>query len=319
MAISLAEVKKGLQDKITAGVIDEFQKSNYLLDTMVFDDTVLPAGNGAALTYGYYRVLSDPAAAFRPVNSEYVSGGATKDKVTVDLKIFGGSFEIDRVLAGAGGFISEVDFQSRQMVKAAQELFNETVINGDSMANAFDGLDKALTGKSTEYNASSSVIDLSTSAAVDTNYKEFLDKLDEFILKLDGRPSALLGNTAMIAKIRACARRAGGSHESIDSFGRQVATYDGIPLVDMGAKSGSANPVIPIGTGASLGQTSLYAVRLGLDGLHGVSISGQSPVNVWLPDYATSGAVKKGEVEMVAAIALKSTGAAGIFRKIKVA
>ena len=66
-------------------------------------------------------------------------------------------------------------------------------------------------------------------------------------------------------------------------------------------------------------MTELYAVRLGLDGLHGVSLQAQSPVKVWLPDFTTSGAVKKGEVEMIAAMALKSTTAAGVFRKIKVA
>ena len=46
---------------------------------------------------------------------------------------------------------------------------------------------------------------------------------------------------------------------------------------------------------------------------------GESPIKVWVPDFTTAGAVKKGEVEMVAAIALKNTAAAGVFRKIKIA
>ena len=41
-------------------------------------------------------------------------------------------------------------------------------------------------------------------------------------------------------------------------------------------------------------------------------------VQTWLPDFSTSGAVKKGEVEMNAALALKASKAAGVFRKIKV-
>ena len=65
-------------------------------------------------------------------------------------------------------------------------------------------------------------------------------------------------------------------------------------------------------------MTSLYVGRLGLDGLHGVSMAGQIPIRTWLPDFKSSGAVKKGEVEMTAAIALKATKAAGVFRKIKV-
>ena len=43
-----------------------------------------------------------------------------------------------------------------------------------------------------------------------------------------------------------------------------------------------------------------------------------SPIRIWLPDFETAGAVKQGEVEMVAAVALKDTKTAGVFRQIKV-
>lgn len=86
-------------------------------------------------------------------------------------------------------------------------------------------------------------------------------------------------------------------------------------MVDLGAKPGTNNPVVAV-TG---GETSLYAVRFGLDGFHAVSMAGVPPIKIWLPDYKTSGAVKTGEVEMVAAVALKATKAAGVMRKIKVA
>ena len=48
------------------------------------------------------------------------------------------------------------------------------------------------------------------------------------------------------------------------------------------------------------------------------SPSGALPVKQWLPKFDEAGAVKKGEVEMIAAAALKATKAAGIMRKIKV-
>ena len=57
---------------------------------------------------------------------------------------------------------------------------------------------------------------------------------------------------------------------------------------------------------------------IAMDGLHAVSFAGVAPVQTWLPDFSTSGAVKKGEVEMNAAIALKASKAAGVFRNIKV-
>ncbi|OME86522.1 MULTISPECIES: major capsid protein [Paenibacillus] len=316
MAVTLSEAKKNVQDHIVAGVIDEFRKNNFLLQNLTFDDVVSPTGGGATLTYGYTRLITQPTAAFRAVNSEYTAQEVKKQRHTVDLKVFGGTFQIDRIIAGMDGIVSEVQLQLEQKVKAAQALFNDTVINGDSAVDAlaFDGLDKALTGSSTEY-VPGSVIDLSTSAAVDANYKVFLDDLDEFLMGLDGVPSVIMGNLKLIAKIRACARRAGTYTTTKDDFGRQIEAYNGIPLEDLGAKSGTNDPVVS--TNAD-GETSLYVARLALDGFHGVSMAGQPPVRTWLPDYTTSGAVKTGEVEMVSAVALKATKAAGAMRKIKV-
>lgn len=317
MPVTLSEAKKNVQDALQMGVIDEFRKSNWLLDNIIFDDAVSPTGGGATLTYAYTRLITQPTAAFRAVNEEYTPQEVQKQRYTVDLKIFGGAFEVDRIIAGMGGIINEVTLQMQQKIKAAQALFNDTVINGDSAvdAKAFDGLDKALTGSDTEY-VPDDPIDLSNSQAIDDNWKEFLDQFDEFLMNLDGTPSAIMGNTKMIARIRAIARRAGAYTETKDDFGRQINMYDGIPLIDLGAKPGTNDPVVPI---APDGTTSLYVVRLGLDGFHAVSMAGQPPIRTWMPDFTTAGAVKRGEVEMVAAVALKATKAAGVFRDIKVA
>lgn len=315
MAITLAEAKLNVQDALQMGVIDEFAKNNYLLNNMTFDDAVSATGGGATLTYGYTRVKTQPTASFRNINEEYAPQHATKERVTVDLKIFGGAFEIDRVIAKMGGVVDEVDFQLKQKIKAASALFNDTVINGDSAqdSKAFDGLEKALTGSSTEFKPGT--IDLSTSELVTSNYQTFLDVLDEFLMGLDGEPSAILGNTKLIAKIRACARRAGMYTTELNAFGKQVEKYGKTAIIDLGAKPGTNEDIIKTG---SDGTTSLYAVRLGMDGVHGVSMAGQSPIKTWLPDFDTAGAVKKGEVEMLAALALKATKASGVLRGLKV-
>lgn len=317
MAITLAEAQKNVQDALQIGVIDEFRKSSYLLDNLTFDDAVSPTGGGATLTYAYTRLKTQPTAATRAINAEYTPSTIEKERHTVDLKVFGGSFEIDRVISNMGGIVSEVTLQTEQKVKAARALFNDMFINGDSAteATAFDGLDKALTGSDTEYNTSTA-IDLSTSALVTANYMSFLDMLDEFLSGLDGEASFIGSNSKLMAKIRACARRAGMYQVTKNDFGQQIERYGNTPLVDFGAKAGSNTNVVAID--GTAGTTSLYAGRLGLDGLHGVSMAGVSPVNIWLPDFKTAGAVKKGEVEMVAAMALKASKAAGVFRKIKV-
>ncbi|HNX63422.1 MAG TPA: phage capsid protein [Candidatus Limiplasma sp.] len=318
--ITLAEAQKNVQDALQAGVIDEFRKNNFLLDNLTFDDAVSPTGGGATMTYAYTRLLTQPTAAFREINTEYTPQEVSKQRHTVDLKVFGGAFQVDRVIAKMGGIVSEVTLQMQQKIKAAQALFNDTVINGDSAvdAKAFDGLDKALTGSSTEL-VPTAAIDLSTSAAVDANWKSFLDLLDEFLRWVDGTPTAIMGNTKLIARMRAVARRAGMYQVNKNDWGTQVESYGPIPLIDLGAKPGTNDPIVSVGTGDSAGLTSLYVARFGLDGFHGVSLAGQSPINTWMPDFTTAGAVKKGEVEMVAAVALKATKAAAVLRKVKVA
>ena len=317
MAVTLAQAKLNVTDDLQLGIIDEFAKSSYILNNIPFHDCVSPLGGGATLTYGYTRLITQPTAAFRAVNSEYTPQEVKKQRYTTDLKVFGGSYEVDRIIAGMGGIADEVALQASQKVKAASALFSDTIINGNSSTNAnvFDGLDVAITGTATEYNASGTAIDLSTSDKVTANAAAFVDALDEWLGELDG-VTCLLCNAKMAAKFRAIARRLGMYQMTKNDFGQKVEQYGDIPFVDIGAKPASNDPIIGIDNSA--GTTSLYAVRFGLDGFHAISMAGQPPVKTWLPDFSTSGAVKKGEVEMVAGCALKSTKAAGVFRKIKV-
>lgn len=317
MAITLAEAQKNVQDDLQMGVIDEFRKSSFILDNITFDDAVSPTGGGATLTYGYTRLKTQPKAGFREVNTEYETSAVEKERHTVELKVFGGAFEVDRIIAGMGGIVSEVQLQIEQKIKAAKTLFNDTFINGDSAvdAKAFDGLDKALTGSDTEF-ILPSVLDMSTAAKIKENYIDFMFYLDKFLKKLDGTPSFIGGNSDMISVIQLCSKLAGKYQETKDDWGRQVENYNGIRLVDFGAKPGTNNDVVA--TNEASGISDLYFGRLGLDGLHGVSMAGQVPVKTWMPDFSTAGAVKKGEVEMVAAVALKASKAAGKMTNIKI-
>lgn len=316
MAVTLAQARLNVQDDLQAGIIDEFAKSSFILNNIPFADVVSPTGGGATLTYAYTRQITQPTAAFRKVNAEYTPSEVQKQRYTTDLKVFGGAFEIDRIIAGMGGIVDEVAWQANQKVKAASALFSDTIINGNTSTDVdvFDGLDVALTGSATEVNADGTAIDLSSSANVTTNWQAFLDVLDEFLGELDGTPDALLVNAKMAAKLRAVARRASMYQTTKDNWGRQVEMYGNIPFVDVGAKAGSNDPIIA----TTSNETSIYAVRFGMDAFHAISMAGQPPVKIWLPDFTTAGAVKKGEVEMVAGCALKTTKSCGVLRKIKV-
>jgi hypothetical protein len=318
--VTLAQAKLNTTDAVDLMVIDEFRKSSWLLDNLVFDDVVNPAGGGATLTYGYTRLVTQPTAQFRAINAEYVPTEVTRQRFTTDLKVLGGSFQIDRVLAQLGPAASgEVALQMSQKIKAANSTFSDAVINGDSAVNAdsFDGLDKALAGSSTEINLAggSAGSDWSTVATREAGLAA-LKHLRRLRAKLDGDPSAFLMNADALAALESIADYV-SQLSTLDAFGRTVTAWRGIPLVDLGARAGSNDPVIP--TDGATGTTDIYALRIGLDGFHGLSTVNGSLVRQWLPDFNSAGAVKTGEVEMgPVGVALKATKAAAVLRGVKV-
>ena len=325
MDITLAEAKVGMADKVDQKVVDTFRRSSLLLDKLVFDNAISPGTGGSTLTYGYIQLKTPSTAAVRQINSEYTAGEAKREEKTTKAVVMGGKFQIDRVLIGTAGAVDELAFQTEQKVKATANYFNNLVINGNKagsgtgVLNTFDGLDKLLTGTETEI---TSAVDVSTEALMNANYNALLDEVDGFLSTLDGKPSMLLMNNKMLSKMRSAARRAGYYSKTRDEFGRQVETYNDIPMYDMGKYYNGTNTVdiIPetAASASAEGKTDIYAVAIGLDGFHGVSPTGSKVINSYMPDLSKPGAVKDGEVELVAGVALKNTNKAGVLRGIKI-
>lgn len=316
MAITLSDAKKLSSSKLTSHIIDEF-RSDPLFDLMLFDNTAKVQG-GSSLTYVYNRISTPATAAFRKIGDEYVSQEALTTQHTVTLKPFGGSFKVDRVLQNnEKEFIDLVQFELSQKIKATRALFTDTFINGEETEEnpAFDGIDKGITGTSTEI-LPAAAIDLSTSDNITANANLFMDSLDAMLANLDSTATAILVNKKLASVINGIARRSGYfSTNDADAFGHPITKYAGIPIIALGDKVGGDSPIIDINDG----ETCLYAVRIGLDGVHAVSPEGSAVINTYLPNITEPGAVKSGEVEMVSGVALKTSRAAGVLRKIKVA
>jgi hypothetical protein len=337
MTVTLAQAKLLTTDDIDVNIINEFQKSSFLLDRLTFDDVVSGAGNGATLTYGYTRQITQRGAAFRAINAEYTPTEITKARYTVDLKPLGGSFQIDRVLnrmaAGA-----ETAFQMGALIQGTASRFANAVINGDTAgggdaANGFDGLNKILTGTATEYLPLSNGVTLGyrdwTAVTTKATALAEIAALDDWLSLLSGPPDCIIGPRKALVRFKQIAAWADYYDRTVDAFGRPVNNYNGIPLIDLLTIEGANTDVIPLvsrdtdagGAGGTITNLAdLYAVRFGLDGLHGVSMSGAPLIQKFLPDFTTPGAVKTGEVEMgPLAVVLKATKAAAVFRNIKVA
>ncbi|MEC3977896.1 major capsid protein [Amycolatopsis sp. H20-H5] len=338
MPVTLAQAQVNTQVDVDYAVIDNLRRYSWLLDQIVFDDTVTPGTGGGTLTYGYTRLVSPAAAGFRPLNSEYTPGQAVRQRYSSDLKPLGGAFSVDRVLANLGqAQTNETSFQLQQLITATRGKFQRELILGDTAVdgNGFDGLSKSLTGTATEkvagYVAGSADW---TPAAITTQplANTRLDEVDDWLSGIvpshtgggdQGAPGALppgmkaiLGNTKSITRFRALARWAALYESTKDDLGRQIEKYGDWFLVDLGDREDGAAPIIPL---SATGTTDLYAVTFGLDALHGASVAGSPLVQTWMPDFSTAGAVKTGEVEMgPVAMVLKNTKAAAVLRGVKV-
>lgn len=325
MPITLADSKVGLADHVDQKVIDEFRRDSFILDRLTFDNAVSPGTGGSTLTYGYLQLKTPSLAEGRKLNSEYQAGEALKTQKSVNLKIFGGAFEVDRVLEKTAAS-SEISFQLTEKIKAVKNKFHYDFINGKSTAKgtaatdvtSFDGLDALVTGTNTEEKNAAAPFDMSSAAKIKENANEFMYALDNWLSKLSEKPDALLVNRKTATMLKTVAKMQGYYDRSKNDFGQKVETYDEIAIVDMGEYFDGTNTKMCVPIDAKTGTTSIYAVKLGLNAVHAVSPKGDKIITTYLPDLSNPGAVKKGEVEMVAAIVSKDTTKAGVFRNVQV-
>lgn len=312
--VTLPQTRLITGDDVDRSVIDEFTKNNYILANIPFHRAAAPSG-GDALAYTYTRVTTQPNAEFRALGSDYTKAAASVEQHTVTCKVLGGSFGIDRVLAAAGAG-SQVAMQISQKVKGAQAAFNDAVINGDSGsdANAFDGLSVALASSSTEIDGSAK--DWTNANATNAGAFAVLEDLDSLLSEIDGTEGvAILGNKKSIARIRNAARIAGYATRSEAAAGTTIDTYNGVPLVDLGAKAGSNDSVIATDANSA---SDVYVVRFALDGFHAVAPASAPIVTTKLPDPNQDSPVLTGWVEMVSTVALKATKSAAVLRGVTV-
>lgn len=328
--ITLEQSKVGRADKIEQMVIDIYLKESEVLQLMPFANDVAPNG-GSTLTYGYVQEKLPSQATFRALGSEYVASEAQVEDKAVKLAIFGGAFEIDRVIKSIEGQLNNMAYQLEQKVKASIGVFHNAMINGDvsKEANGFDGLNKMLVGTENEINTSAA-IDLSNDAKIKENASAFYELLTKLIN--DTSADAIFVNADMKSKIQTIARVLGYQTQSEEAFGRKVLNIDGVRIIDLGnvynVNEGvvTKEAIVKKGLTRTLeggevgGLTDIYAVKFDVnDGFHGVTITGNDVVQQYLPDFNAPGALKKGEVEMVACVALKNANNAGVLRNIKIA
>ena len=81
MAMTLAEMKVCMSDKVAEQVVDTFLRESEILQLLPFDNCVSPTG-GSTLTYSYVQKKLPATAEFRAINSEYTTSQTTLESKT---------------------------------------------------------------------------------------------------------------------------------------------------------------------------------------------------------------------------------------------
>lgn len=255
MALTLAQANAVSRDQIAAGVGQVFTLNSFVLDRLSFE-------NIEGTAYKYYTEASLPGAEFRAVNASYAESTGAFTSATEGLTILGGDADVDRFLQlTRSDLVDQRATQVEMKARAVAHKFNDTFVNGNTGvdANSFNGLKTRLTG--------GQLLSAGTNGAAintDNNTRNaFLDMLDTLIGQVPGC-DVLLTNRQILNKYRSAARQLTIGQTTVDTLGRTVDVYNGIPIVDIGNKADGTQIIPQTETqGSATDAGSIYAVNFG--------------------------------------------------------
>lgn len=324
--LTMEDAKKTMQTPIDQKMVDEFQRASFLVNAVPWQVVATPGVRGSTLGYEYTYLKEASTVKMRKVNTEYAPTHAVRGLRKANICIFGGSFSMDRITNGTSGSLHESAMQMTEKIKASSNYLHNLVINGCvsttasnslDVVDTFDGLRTILSGTTTELYG---VVDISTGEKEEANKYALLSAINGFLKKLEGKPTMLLMNGDMQTKIATIAMRCGYFSQTENAFGEIVDNYRGIPMMNLGyyydEETKTTQDIVPT---EEDGTSCIYAVQVGLDGFHGITADNGFFMKRYEPDFNAPGAVKFGEVEMLAGVVLKHSKKAGVLRGIKIA
>ena len=253
MAMTLIEAAKSSPNPVQSGIIELYAQNSDILRTLPFNNI-----SGNALRYNREETL--PGVGFRGVNEAYSEDVGVINPVTEPLVIAGGDLDVDKFILTTMG-ADQRSVREAMKVKALAHRWTKAFIKGDNATEPreFDGLQIRLTGTQ-KIQAGSTANGSALSLA----------KLDELIDAVDN-PTHLIMNRTMRRRLSAAARLytvGGFLTYGLDEFGRQVAAYNGLPILVVDQDS-TGTDILAFDEAASSGTataTSIYCVSFG-DGM----------------------------------------------------
>jgi len=259
MALTLVEAAKLHSGNIfRSAIIEIYAQSSGIL-------RVLPFLSIKGNSYKYNQEHELPGVGFRGVNEAYPESTGILNPHTEGLVISGGDIDVDKFIVSTMGS-DQRSVQEAMKIKALSLAWERTFIKGDSYVEPreFDGLQKRITGRQ--------LMDAGNSSGGDPLSLFDLDNL----IALVSDPTHILLEKRMALRMTQAARNkdvSGLIGFEKDEFGRQVVTYNGIPMVPIGTDNENEDIIgfkEPAPGGGPAQCTSIYVVSMSDAGVCGL-------------------------------------------------
>lgn len=252
MPLLRVEAEKMSNNQLVAGLIEEIITVNEFFSLLPFAQV-----NGKA--YVYHRENTLPTVSFLDPNDTVTEDAGTFTEIVSKLRILAGDVDVDNFLNETmSDTDSQLALQLALKTKAMARQFQDTSVNGDSVANtkSFDGM-RVLTPAG------------QTTAAAVNGGALTLTMLDQLIDMVPNKPDFIMMRSgtrrAFVSLIRAASGNTGALLQH-PNFDVPVLAHNGVPII--------INDFLPAnevqGTSGAV-CTSIYAARCNeMDGLHGL-------------------------------------------------
>jgi len=218
-------------------------------------------------------------SAFRAINEELAEGSGDIAKLQFTVAPLGRTVQVDRVLIKAKGMGA---FSKRMSQEAfgIGATYNENFIKGDQQSNPreFNGLQVIVED---QLPASQTT----TSGVVDGSALSLLT-LDKFLASIRGGAQIIFCSESLSLRFTAAGRDSTVAgfvnylpNDPATGLGTAITMYNGIPIVPVKGTFNNDDilpfdEISPFAGSTAPNSTSLYAARLGADGLYGAQMGG---------------------------------------------
>lgn len=332
--VTLTQALRMMSPDWRTSVTNDFIYRKFFLRNIPFQSLINPTTGGSGITHQFTRLRTTAPISTRRVNQDYTPDNVDTLNERVDVKFWGGSYELDRILARMGTLVKEVLLQSKQYGESCANFFEQLCVIGDSSKNKdeFDGLLKIASAYgrvSTPKTPSGNDVDIYHTQSVKENFRDFIFAMNHWLSTFDQKPTFILANKQTINCLKQVANEVSLYTKTMDQWGNTVEYYDGIALIELGYKVQQKlipgytykidrEEILPTNKD---GTSCLIAGRFGFDAIYGICPeSVGNVIQYWEPRFDGNNAdpVQKGEVEMSGAMVVNRIESIGVLENITV-